>query len=147
MSSLRHVILPSDWSVGSNPFCKQTEMDLTPFEKKVIFLCHFCSLFHGNFNFSLVSSYRATKNQYIKTKKSNLMKNGSNPFCKQALHLCKTHYRGQLTCRCRYCCSDMPQSHNALRPPLRPVLRPKSHSFSVGFLDAMPDAEHYVTGA
>ena len=46
------------------------------------FLAIFFSLYDGNFNFSLVSSYRATKNQYIKTIKSSLMKNGSNLFCK-----------------------------------------------------------------
>ena len=72
---------------GPSPFCKQTEMDLTPFAKKVNFLCHFCSRFNGNFNFSLVSSYRATKNLYIETNKSNLMKNGPNPFCKRALQI------------------------------------------------------------
>ena len=43
-----------------------------PYSNTVInrfFLAIFFSLFDGNFNFSLVSSYRATKNQYIKTKK------------------------------------------------------------------------------
>ena len=89
--SLRHIILLSDWSVGSSPFCKQTEMDLTPFEKKKptdfswpFFLLPLCD---GNFNFSLASSYRAYENLYIKAKKSNLMKNWPNPFCNWALHI------------------------------------------------------------
>ena len=32
--SLRHIILLSDWSAGSSPFRKQTEMDLTPFWRR-----------------------------------------------------------------------------------------------------------------
>ena len=56
-------------------------MDLTHFVEENN-LGHFLPLFDGNFNFTLVSSYKANEDLYIKAKKSNLMKNGSNPFCK-----------------------------------------------------------------
>ena len=41
--------LLSDWSAGSTPFCKQTEINITPFEKKKNFLAiiyHFLMGFH-----------------------------------------------------------------------------------------------------
>ena len=49
--SLRHIILFSDWSVGASPFCKQTEMDRTPFEEKKIFVIMLLPLIDGNFYF------------------------------------------------------------------------------------------------
>ena len=82
----------SDWSVGS--LLQQTEMDLTHFEEenKNLLAIFFLPLFDGNFPFLWCHLIiKANENVYIKAKKSNLMKDGSNPFCKWALHIYILH--------------------------------------------------------
>ena len=64
--SLRRIILLSDWSVGSSPFCKHTEIDLTPFGGKI--LGNFLPLLMGISKKKLVSYYKANENLYIKAK-------------------------------------------------------------------------------